>query len=300
MGVQEIDIDRIDIVPGRNLREHFDTTDLEQSMDSIGLLHPVQIVVVDGQYVCNAGERRLRAARKLGWTRITANILEGIDEVDAELAAIDENIVRKDLAGAILDKALKRRKELYLAKYPQTAQGFAGAAAVANPEEKVKSFAEDTAEKTGRTARTIERSVRRAEKLSPKAMKAYESGSINLTQADVLAGRPFDEQDRLVEQIKGLSVQETRKIVAGDLYGIEDAPKARTVSPVKLLEDLYNHGQRIASILHKMKACEEIGEEVLASVEGLRENLIEEFDEFASAITQPAKSDLADDEIAPF
>jgi uncharacterized ParB-like nuclease family protein len=280
MAVQELDIQEIEIVPGRNLRETFDTSDLEESLGTIGLLHPVQVIVVDGQYVLNAGERRLRAAQKLGWTTIYANILDHLSDVDAELAAIDENIVRRDLAGAVLDKALKRRKVLYLEKYPQSAQGAAGGTATSNPDEAVKSFAEDTADKTGRTARTVERSVRRAEKLSPKAMRAYESGDINLTQADVLAGRPYDEQDRLVEQIKGKSVQETKKIVAGDLYGIEDAPVSRQISAVKLLEDLYNHGQRIAVLLHKLKEHDDCGPEVIDSVMGLKENLLEEFDEF--------------------
>ncbi len=308
MAVQELEIQAIEIIPGRNLRETFDTSDLEESLGTIGLLHPVQVVVVDGKYVLNAGERRLRAARKLGWTTIIANILDHLSELDAELAAIDENIVRRDLVGAVLDKALQRRKELYLEKYPQSAQGVAGGTASTKPDEAVKSFAEDTADKTGRTTRTVERSVRRAEKLSPKAMRAYESGDINLTQADVLAGRPYDEQDRLVEQIKGKSVQETKKIVAGDLYGIEDTPASRQISAVKLLEDLYNHGQRIAVLLHKLKEHDECGPEVIDSVLGLKENLLEEFEEFeeqtagmtgVTGVSAPSDEDedVADDEV---
>ena len=204
--------------------------------------------------------------------------------------------------GATLDKALRRRKELYLEKFPTSAAGTAGATAVNNPdEEAVKSFADDTAEKTGKTARTVERSVRRAEKLSPKAMRAYEAGDINLTQADVLAGRPYDEQDRLVEQIKGKSVQETKKIVAGDLYDIDDAP--RQISPVKLLEDLYSHGQRIAALLHKLKSHDECGPEVVLSVLGLKQNLLEEFEEFEAGAGRdtPATDNDADSTTnAPF
>jgi ParB-like chromosome segregation protein Spo0J len=283
MTVRELDIDTIEIIPGRNLREIFETTDLEESMGALGLFHPVQVVMVDGGYVCNAGERRLRAARNLGWTRIEVKVLEGLDELDLELAAIDENIVRRDLSGPALDHALRRRKEIYLAKHPDTARGVAGGS---TPEEgeRTKSFAEDTAEKTGRTTRTIERSVRRAEKLSPKAMRAYQGGEINLTQADVIAGRSYDEQDRLVEQIKGLSVQDTRRVVAGELYDIETPAARRPISPVKLLEDLYNHGQRIAAILHTLKNCEDLGPEVIQSVQGLKDTLLEEFQEFDNAV----------------
>mgnify|MGYP001387068779 CR=1 FL=1 len=64
-----------------------------------------------------------------------------------------------------------------------------------------------------------------------------------------------------------------------------------------MLEDLYNHGQRIAAILHKLKDCEDLGPEVIDSVEGLKDNLIEEFVEFAETVAD--RSDATPPVIEP-
>ena len=284
MKVQRISVNDIEIVEGRNFREgEFVTADLEESMNALGLLHPIQVVPIDGGFILNAGERRLRAARKLGWSSIDAVVMAGIDEVDIELAAIDENIIRRDLQGASLDRALKRRKELYLQKYPQTAAHIAGGVARANGEEaeRQKSFAEDTAEKTGKSSRTIERSVRRAERLSPATMKAYEAGQITQTQADILAGRPWEEQDLLISKVTGKSVEETRQIIAGEFPSEHAEPDA---SPVKLLENLYMHGQKIVAILEQLTHLDNLDPEFIESVLNLQISLNEEFTTFADAL----------------
>lgn len=297
MRVQRIGLDEINVVPGRNFREEMVTADLEESMNAIGQLHPIQVVpATDGEgYILNAGERRFRAAHKLGWTTIEAIVMADIDQVDIELAAIDENIIRRDLQGASLDRALARRKELYLQKYPQTAAHVAGGVARAQGDdeeaERVKSFAEDTADKTGKSSRTIERSVRRAERLSPATMKAYEAGNITQTQADILAGRPWEEQDELLTQVAGKSVEETKRIVAGEApAAAEDEDQA----PLKMLETLYMHGQKIVGILEKLSERDSLDAEFVESILNLRISLHEEFDRFAEAV-----SDKTDESTLP-
>ncbi len=284
--VREIALSEIEIMPGRNFREDIVTADLEESMAAIGLLHPIQVVPNDEEgYILNAGERRFRAAQKLGWTSISAHVLDSDNQVDIELAAIDENIVRRDLNGAALDRALSRRKELYLVKFPQTAAHVAGGhARAAGPEaERPRSFVEDTADKTGKSARTIERSVRRAERLSPLTMKAYEEGRITQSQADILAGRPWEEQDQLVDRVTGKSVGETRKIVAGDA-GEEASGADENKTPMKQLEELYMFGQKIVSLLEQLSQRDGLEEEFVESVFNLRDNLNEEFDHFSQAV----------------
>lgn len=284
MAVRELEISLIDIIPGRNLREEIVTSDLEESMAAIGLLHPIQVVPEGERFILNAGERRLRAAMILGWTSIDALILDSGDEVEIELAAIDENIVRRDLLGASLDRALARRKELYLQKFPETAAHVAGGVArAASPDtDRPRSFVEDTADKTGKSPRTIERSVRRAERLSPSTMKAYEEGRITQSQADILASRPWDEQDQLLDRVAGCSVEETRRVVSGDEepVAVEEPADA---GPIKHLEDLYMYGQKIVSILEHLGRQENLDPEYIESVLNLRENLHEEFERFAEA-----------------
>lgn len=287
MRVQRIALTDIDIVPGRNYREKMVTSDLEESMNAIGQLHPIQVVpgAEEGRFILNAGERRMRAAQKLGWTTIEAVVMADIDTVDIELAAIDENIVRRDLQGAALDRALQRRKELYLQKYPQTAAHVAGGVARANgSENQPPSFAEDTAEKTGKSSRTIERSVRRAERLSPATMQAYEAGKITQTQADILAGRPWEEQDALIDMVAGKSVEETRMIVSGEPAA--PAPEIDdSAAPMKQLEALYMHGQKIVAILEHLAQAESLDPEFVESVLNLQISLNDEFANFSEAVS---------------
>src|SRR5690349_10050862 len=65
------------------LRHHFDESSLEElacSMKEEGLIHPVILRKVGSAYELVAGERRFRAAEKLGWKTIEARVIEATDE----------------------------------------------------------------------------------------------------------------------------------------------------------------------------------------------------------------------------
>lgn len=72
--------------------------DLENSLRTSGLLQPVSVRAVRGApgYELIAGERRLRAAQRLGWTEIPAVVKE-IDDRDLLALALVENLQRADL-----------------------------------------------------------------------------------------------------------------------------------------------------------------------------------------------------------
>ena len=82
---------------------------LADSISKVGLLNPI---TVNQEYTLIAGLHRLEAAKRLGWTEIkcTVSNLEGLQ---AELAEIDENFVRKDLSDDEFRELLLRRKEIY-------------------------------------------------------------------------------------------------------------------------------------------------------------------------------------------
>jgi ParB family chromosome partitioning protein len=75
-----------------------DLADLEASLRATGLLQPVTVRKVrDGQgYELIAGERRLRAATRLGWAEIPA-IVKDIDDQTLLTLAMVENLQRADL-----------------------------------------------------------------------------------------------------------------------------------------------------------------------------------------------------------
>ena len=80
-------------------RNYFDDKKLNDLMTSIkehGVLQPVVVQKVDSGFELIVGERRWRASKKLGLTKIPAVIREVNDEQSLEIAII-ENIHRQDL-----------------------------------------------------------------------------------------------------------------------------------------------------------------------------------------------------------
>jgi ParB family transcriptional regulator, chromosome partitioning protein len=71
--------------------------DLANSMQASGLLQPVLVRPRDGGYELIAGERRWRAAERLGWPKIPAVVKEVDDRTLLTLALI-ENLQRDDLS----------------------------------------------------------------------------------------------------------------------------------------------------------------------------------------------------------
>jgi ParB family chromosome partitioning protein len=73
-------------------------TELQESLKATGLLQPITVRQVPGQagYELVAGERRLRAAKGLGWTTIPA-IVRNYDDRTMLTLALVENLQREDL-----------------------------------------------------------------------------------------------------------------------------------------------------------------------------------------------------------
>ncbi len=77
-------------------RKRFDEETLKELAASIkdnGLLNPVLVSVVNGEYYLVGGERRLRACKRLGQETIRAIVVKA----DAEIASLVDNIQREDL-----------------------------------------------------------------------------------------------------------------------------------------------------------------------------------------------------------
>ena len=97
--VAEIDIDRIQPNPFQPRRKFSDEAlkELSQSIDRHGLIQPI-IVIKDGSnFTLIAGERRLRATKLLGLSKIKAIVANITDKNLRELALI-ENIQRENLS----------------------------------------------------------------------------------------------------------------------------------------------------------------------------------------------------------
>ena len=111
---REIDypIDRI--VVGERHRPLGDVSALAESMSNpnLGQLQAI-VLLPDGRLVI--GNHRVAAARLLGWRTIRATIKE-LDELDAELAEIDENLRRSELTVLEQGDHLDRREQILAAR----------------------------------------------------------------------------------------------------------------------------------------------------------------------------------------
>jgi ParB family chromosome partitioning protein len=70
--------------------------ELEESLRANGLLQPISLRSRNGRFELIAGERRLRAAKKLGWQTIPAMVREISDREHLQLALV-ENLQRENL-----------------------------------------------------------------------------------------------------------------------------------------------------------------------------------------------------------
>jgi len=126
-----------------------------------------------------------------------------MDGLQAELAEIDENIVRTGLSRQEMGEQLLRRKEIYEILHPETKAGAAQAAGMnraignnvsANLAPTSKSFVQDTAEKTGMSKRALSRLIQIANNLGADAKRIVEANNMTQDTALKISRLPYDQQ----------------------------------------------------------------------------------------------------------
>lgn len=210
-----------------NRRALGDVTELAESIKEIGLLNPI---TVTKDYTLIAGHHRLKAFEALGIDLIPIRIVD-CTALQAELAEIDENLIRNN--GTELEQgiSLARRKEIYLELHPETAKNVAGGKAGGNGREKVAndtmSFATDTSKKTGKSKRTTERKVSIGEKLGGM-QDAIKAAGIDDSQKDLTELAKL--KDKSPDQIKAVLA-----IVANDSVSVKSAIRQLSLSNQKAI-----------------------------------------------------------------
>ena len=183
----KLPVNEIKVRPGRRDAAPEAVETLAGSIVESGLMNPV---TVDAGYNLIAGLHRLEAAKLLGWTEIECSVL-AVDEVHAELAEIDENLIRTNLSDLELAEVLARRKKIYEALHPATvarnlpghASNYGSSDGKSTGEE--KPFSQDTAEKMGVSPRTIERRIQIAENLSPETKEILRGADTKITKQNL-------------------------------------------------------------------------------------------------------------------
>lgn len=97
-------------VKKRVRRDLGDLTALKDSIHRYGLMNPITL---NSNYELVAGERRLEAAKSLGWERINANILDSnVDNIRQLEMELEENNQRKEFTDEELMEGYKRLEKL--------------------------------------------------------------------------------------------------------------------------------------------------------------------------------------------
>lgn len=82
---------------------------LKNSLRTYGLLNPITL---NEKYELIAGERRLQAAKQLGWTNINAIIMNNVSDVEELELELEENNQRKEFTKEELLEGYRRLEKL--------------------------------------------------------------------------------------------------------------------------------------------------------------------------------------------
>ena len=199
-----------DIIVSRRKRPLKDFEALKTSIKEVGLLNPITVY---RNVVLVAGYHRLEACKALKWKEIPVINLED-DNLKAEQAQIDENIIRNKLTALEMAEQLMRRKKIYEIKYPertrialaikmieQNRRNSSGTEIISVPEE---SFVEDVSLKIGKTPRTISYYIQIATDIPEDIRTLIKGTTIEDRLTDLLKLSRITDKDRqreLVEKI---------------------------------------------------------------------------------------------------
>lgn len=204
-------------------RSHFDEetlASLAESIREVGVLQPILIRPVEGGYELVAGERRWRAARRVGLQTIPAMVRD-TDDASALEHALVENLHRSDLN--VLEEA---------AAYQQLIEDF-------------QLTHEEVAARVGRSRAAVSNTLRLLQ-LPPTVQRLVRDGSLSMGHARALLGTPdraFQEQLARRAANDGLTVRAVEEAIRsreGEAESAEGALIAasptRQLRPPGLLE----------------------------------------------------------------
>lgn len=215
-GGQIILIPQTEIMPNPNQpRRHFDYDELESLAQSIrenGIIQPISVrQLKDNTYELVAGERRLRAARMVGLTRIPC-ILMKIDDQKSALYGLTENLQRQDLD--FFEEALAIQRLINEYKISQ----------------------EDAAKILGKAQSTLSNKLRLLNLTESQRIKISSAGLSERHARALLALKEEEQIDRILSIVceRHLNVQETEKLVK-QVINRTDTNKR---PPLKLFKDV--------------------------------------------------------------
>ncbi|MFM8635146.1 MAG: ParB/RepB/Spo0J family partition protein [Planctomycetia bacterium] len=233
-----------------------DLAELADSLRSHGLVQPIVVRATGDRYQLIAGQRRLAAARRIGWGKVPVRVLEVDDRQMSEIAIV-ENLQRRDLDA--LEKAASFRQ--YLSTWNCT------------QEELAKRLSIDRS--------TVANLIRLLE-LPDSVQKRLRDGALSMGHARALLPLGDElEQERLAARVasEGLSVRafetEVQEILRGDESGADgdgepiariDGPEAAVKGPRRPGRPATRRSSQIVAVENQLRRA--LGTKVVVHANG--------------------------------
>ncbi len=215
--------------------------ELTSSIEASGLLQPVVVRPRNGKYELIAGERRLRAVQRLGWTKIPA-VVRDVDDPTLLTLALIENLQRDGLTA--IDEAAGYQRLGDEFKLPQTEiarrvgrnrSTIANLVRLLKLPEEVKTLVQERKLSEGHARALL--SVSKESELIPLANQAVEHG----WSVRDLEARARGEAPASTAATAGATAPATRpasrtvqKMASADVRRVEDALRKRLGTDVRV------------------------------------------------------------------
>lgn len=193
------------------LRLGTDVTELEKSIQTLGLIAPL---VISTDNVILAGARRYQALLNLGYTEAPVMVVDKND-LEKELVSIDENLVRKDLSKIEVESHLRRAKAIYQKLNPEP-EITEATTSESDPKKIIlpaEKFLNMVSEKTGLSPKQIHEAINRDEMADEIVKEARKNGELSLSQTNEIVRLNKADQVAAIDHIKELPVREIKKFV---------------------------------------------------------------------------------------
>lgn len=243
---------------------------LKSSISEIGLINPITVQERKGKYLLISGEHRYTACKQLGFENIHCNVIsreyDNDEDEDARLVLmeVDENLIRRTADFIEESFLLKRRKEAYEKLHPnctsQKVRNFKNSNEYKNAtisitpaqDNEMKTFIQDTSEKTGLTDSNIASKLRVGETIPEAKKDLIKDSKVNAnTLMSIVVGNNKDdakkaseihletidsmETDKNKNTIMQKAIKEVKKEINQKENPIEFAEKVQEIVP-KIIE----------------------------------------------------------------
>lgn len=221
--IQMVPISKIKIPENRQLMT--DIASMVESVRTIGITTPITL---KPDFTLIAGRHRIAAALEVGLKQIPALIMN-ISGIEAKIAEIDENLIRRTLSDLEQSESLLRRKRLFekLGKVHKNG-GDRKSTKIRMKKmqsDPVKSFSKDVHHKTGRSERTVYGDLSIATNITKEAR--------DLIRGTKIANRKCDLK-LLGKQDPDIQLKVARLIAGADVKTINEAIKEALPTPIKI------------------------------------------------------------------